>query len=124
MIPLHLIDSSIPLSPTLYSPSTLINADDVTPTLARARLSMIEHGNTVPGTVGDSYLSRARLGSVSGVTPDELTGPLQTPSTPGGLMGRLKTFGGKMTNKRPTGELSSSPITGLDSVMEANAVEV
>lgn len=76
------------------------------------------------GTVGDSYFSRARLGSISGAAPDELTGPLQAPSTPGRLMGRLKNFGGKMTNKRPAGDLSSSPVSGVITTTEANAVEV
>jgi hypothetical protein len=39
-------------------------------------------------------------------------------------MGRLKNFGGKMTNKRPAGDLSSSPVSGVITTTEANAVEV
>jgi len=70
------------------------------------------------------YFSRARLGSLSGTVADDLAGPPQTPNTPGGLMGRLKTFGGKMTNKRPTNELSGSPVTGISAPTEASAVEV
>jgi WD repeat-containing protein 48 len=70
------------------------------------------------------YFSRARLGSQSGPAPDDLIGPLQTPNMPGGIMGRLKNFGGKMSIKRPPSEFNSLPVTSSTAPTEMNAVEV
>lgn len=127
MIPLHVQDIIFPLPSIPQSPGSL-NADDVTPTPLRARSSTIDHVNTAlhtSGTMRESdYFSRARLGSQSGPAPDDLIGPPQTPSTPGGIMGRLKNFGGKMTIKRPPSEFSSLPATSSTAPTETNVAEV
>lgn len=120
MVPLQIQDVSFP-------PLPLPNADHVTSTPLRARSGTIDHGNTVlniSGTVRESdSFSRARLASQSGPAPDDLNGPPQISSTPGGIMGRLKNLGGKMTNKRPASEFSSSPVPSSNAPTEAITVE-
>ena len=113
LIPLHFPwkDTSA-FSPMPQSPMPM----DMTPTLVSAANQRNHDGaptSSTPSPIGDYFGARTRLQSLqTGSNPvpsDDFSGwsgpskqESQTPSTPGGLMGRLKNFG-KLT-KKPTND--------------------
>ena len=111
LIPLHhpWKDSPSALSSIPQSPMPL----DITPTPISVANQRIYDGSAssvpTPNVLKDDYFARTRLPSMQGNASDDFSGwsgpvrqDLPTPSTPGGLMGRLKNFG-KLT-KKPTND--------------------
>ncbi|KAG6916840.1 hypothetical protein DXG01_005139 [Tephrocybe rancida] len=120
LIPIHPKEISLPA--VLQNPSTHTND---TPLMSRRHRSATADDSDpfVPppssgNSVSDYFTARARQPSASGqgavpATPDDFSGwggKSDNHSTAqGGIMGRLKNFG---KNKRPTSEVSSSPVIG------------
>jgi len=133
LIPLLSIskDNNIPLPSIPQSPS--LSSNDVTPMPRHLRSGTSESGQqptNLPPTIpkdGDYFTVRPRQASIQGgvaIIPDDFAGfggsgkadpGAQTPSTPGGLMGRLKSLG-KISGKRPPGDMTSLPILGSPAV--------
>ncbi|KDQ58057.1 hypothetical protein JAAARDRAFT_129692 [Jaapia argillacea MUCL 33604] len=113
LIQLHPITKESNLSPIPQSPTALAGSHEVTP-MPRPLVSTVA---TAPPVSSSDYFSlRARGGSISSgrpTTPDENktshdNGVPQTPSTPGGFMGKLRHFG-KSTKRASDVSTVSTP---------------
>ncbi|EGN97348.1 hypothetical protein SERLA73DRAFT_169707 [Serpula lacrymans var. lacrymans S7.3] len=130
-IPLHSLKASLPLSSIPQSPTPLSN--ELTPMPGPIRTTNLDSSSTGPPTSGstpretDYFSSRARRPSTSSAGDDfsGWGGPgtfsragggdssgLQSPSTPSGLMGRLKSFGKNNHRRANTESGPGSPTIG------------
>ncbi|TFK59698.1 WD40 repeat-like protein [Pluteus cervinus] len=98
-----------PSLPGIIPPSANLNSNTTTP------------ANTSAGTNTDDFSGWSGPAKGS-LTPAGQDVP-PTPSTPSGLMGRLKSFGGKMAGRRPLSDVTTSPAVNTTSTPETPAVE-
>jgi WD repeat-containing protein 48 len=127
------------------SPLPNMNSNDITPMPRHLRSQSTDSGqqttlslSTSPAKEGDYFSVRVRQPSGSSKTPDELSavsnaatpsrqssihepGHVQTPVTPGGFMGRLKSFG-KTASKKIGGDAANTPALPGASATDSSAI--